>query len=66
MCSETLHLGGKMTKSAIATPGFVLWHVRTVKIDGSCSMNDRILKEFQYNAKTSDKHNVVSKVIKIF
>ena len=35
MCSATLHLGGNITKSAIATPGFWLGHVKTVKIEGS-------------------------------
>ena len=35
MCSATLHLGGNITKSAIATPGFWLGHVNTVNIEGS-------------------------------
>ena len=37
MCSETDHLGGKMTKSAMATPGRADGQVRTVNIDGSCN-----------------------------
>lgn len=35
MLSATPHLGGKMTKSAMATPGFVDLAVSTVNIDGS-------------------------------
>ena len=35
MFSATAHLGGKMTKSAIATPGTVDCAVSTVKMDGS-------------------------------
>src|SRR3954454_20397043 len=33
--SATIHLGGKITKSALALPGTSLGEVRTVKIDGS-------------------------------
>lgn len=35
MFSWTDHLGGKMTKSAMATPGFVDGQVSTVKMEGS-------------------------------
>lgn len=35
MCSATPHLGGKITKSAQATPGSTVGHVNTVKIEGS-------------------------------
>ena len=35
MSSCTSHLGGKMTKSATATPGLVEGQVNTVNIDGS-------------------------------
>lgn len=35
MWSATPHRGGKMTKSAMATPGRVDLAVSTVKIDGS-------------------------------
>jgi hypothetical protein len=35
VCSCTDHRGGKITKSAIAVPGFNDGHVSTVKIDGS-------------------------------
>ena len=34
--SATAQRGGKMTKSAAATPGSVVGAVSTVKIDGSC------------------------------
>lgn len=33
--SATAHRGGKMTKSAMATPGVLDFAVSTVKIDGS-------------------------------
>ena len=42
MCSATPHLGGKMAKSAIATPALADWHVRTVKMDGSWTEGDGI------------------------
>ena len=35
MFSATLHLGGNITKSAIATPGFKLGQVNIVNIDWS-------------------------------
>ena len=35
MCSPTAQRGGKITKSATAVPGLLLWQVSTVKIDGS-------------------------------
>ena len=35
MFSATLHLGGNITKSAMATPGFKLGQVSTVNIEGS-------------------------------
>ena len=35
MLSATLHLGGNITKSAIAVPGLKLGHVRTVNTEGS-------------------------------
>ena len=38
MFSATDHLGGKMTKSRMATPGLVEGHVSTVKMLGSCKM----------------------------
>ena len=38
MFSATPHLGGNMTKSAIAVPALTDWHVRTVNIEGSCKI----------------------------
>lgn len=38
MCSATDQRGGKITKSAIAVPGFMLGAVSTVKMDGSCKI----------------------------
>jgi hypothetical protein len=35
VCSATVHLGGNITKSAIATPGSLDWQVNTVNIEGS-------------------------------
>lgn len=35
MCSETDHLGGNITKSAIAVPGLEEGQVKTVNMDGS-------------------------------
>ena len=40
MFSDTDHLGGKMTKSRMATPGLLEGHVSTVKMLGSCKMID--------------------------
>jgi hypothetical protein len=39
VCSWTAHLGGKITKSAIAVPGKADFDVRTVNMDGSFSIN---------------------------
>lgn len=41
MLSATPQRGGKMTKSAMATPGFTDGAVRTVKIDGSCNYSEK-------------------------
>ena len=41
MLSATPQRGGKMTKSAMATPGFTDGAVRTVKIDGSCNYSKK-------------------------
>lgn len=35
MCSATIHLDGKMTKSQTAVPATAVWAVRTQKIEGS-------------------------------
>ena len=35
MLLATPHLGGNMTKSAMAVPAFTDWQVSTVNIDGS-------------------------------
>ena len=37
MCSLTDQRGGKITKSAMVTPGLTEGHVSTVKIEGSYS-----------------------------
>ena len=39
MCSATDQRGGKITKSAMATPGRTDGAVRTVKMDGSCQQS---------------------------
>lgn len=43
MFSDTDHLGGKMTKSAIAVPGFNEGQVRTVNIEGSLKSKVKLL-----------------------
>lgn len=45
MWSATPHRGGKITKSAMATPGRVDLAVSTVKIDGSYRKIVRIKRE---------------------
>ena len=40
MFSCTDQRGGNITKSAAATPGFVVGHVSTVNIDGSYNTNN--------------------------
>ena len=53
MCSETDHLGGKMTKSAMATPGRADEQVRTVNIDGSCNCKTISFICFLVDVKTT-------------
>ena len=40
MFSATDHLGGNITKSSAATPGFVVGHVSTVNMQGSLTLID--------------------------
>lgn len=47
MCSCTDHLGGKITKSAMAVPFLSDWQVRTVKIEGSLNSETSIFIRLQ-------------------
>lgn len=52
VCSWTAHLGGKITKSAIAVPGKADFDVSTVNMDGSFSNNGGI--KIKYNSIKRD------------
>lgn len=52
VCSWTAHLGGKITKSAIAVPGKADFDVSTVNMDGSFSNKGGI--KIKYNSIKRD------------